>query len=382
MKKRVLIDASTVTSIPDGLSIYVIQLLKHFPDAAFDEFDFSILVDPALDRPEFWKVVDARRFGRIEASIAPIGPKRDWKMRQVLKRHRGEFDLFHSTSNGFPLTLKGHVATIHDITYRRWFHDPGGIPGARFLAMGYLNRVIGHAVRRADRIITVSESTRREVAAAFNPNSERLARFRPIHLGWEHLLDYPEAGPDAPALPEAGYLFFLGSYRVHKNLARTLEAFERALPELPPGKMLLISGGSAKLGGALRERIHRLNAHGERVRFTGYSSNADIRRFYEQADAFVFPSLAEGFGIPALEAFHFGTPLLAARTTSIPEVAGDAALYFDPEDVGQIAGAMTRIYADPALGRALVAKGREQLKHFTWARTAEQTLDVYRECLA
>lgn len=382
MKKRVLIDASTVTSIPDGLSIYIINLLKHLPDPAWDEFDFSVLVDPDVDRPDFWSVVDRRPFGRIEAKIASIGPRRDWHMRRFLKRHRGRFDLFHSTSNSFPLAMRGGVATVHDITFRRWFHNPGGIPGARHLAVAYLNRVIQHATRHACRVITVSESTKSEIVHAYHPTTQERARIRPIHLGWEHLLDYPATSANPVPLPDRGYLFFLGSNRVHKNLALLLDAFERALPHLPDGKMLLITGGSDKAAPGVREQVARLNAQGERVRFTGLVSDADIRRLYEHADAFVFPSLAEGFGIPVLEAFYFGTPLLAARTTSLPEVAGDAALYFDPEDADDLAGVLARFYSDATLGAGLVAKGRERLKQFSWTKTAAQTLDVYRKCLA
>lgn len=382
MRKRILIDATTVTSIPDGLSIYIINVLKHLPDDAVAQFDFAVLADPDVERPDFWEVVRARGIGIVAAKIAPIGPKRDWQMSRWLKRHRGSYDLFHSTSNSYPTAMRGGVTTIHDVTFRRWFHNPGGIPGARYLATAYLSHVIRTALKRADRIITVSDATRREVASQFGASEAQLEKFRVTHLGWEHLLDYEGDGDEGIALPQAGYIFFLGSYRTHKNLKRTLEAFELAVPRLPAGKALLISGGSAKLSDGLKALIDRINAAGERVIFTGYASNAAIRRYYREADAFIFPSLAEGFGIPVLEAFHFGTPLLAAQTASIPEVAGDAALYFDPFDGTAIAEAMVRFYADPQLGPRLVEAGRRRLNDFSWKKTASQTALIYRECLS
>lgn len=382
MRKRVLIDTSAITSVPDGLSIYIINLLKHLPEASWDELDFKVLIDPDVERADFLSVLQSRPFGRIEARLASIGPKRDWQMRQFLRSKGGEFDLFHSTSNNFPLAMRGGVATIHDITFRRWFHNPGGVPGTRQLAVSYLNRVIDHSIRHAAKVITVSESTRREIIDAYGTSAGETKRIRPIHLGWEHLLDYPEPAAGDVGLPPHGYLFFLGSNRVHKNLSGLLDAFEIALSRIPAGKMLLISGGSERISPSLQDQVNRLNSAGTRVRFTGLISNAEVRRHYERADAFIFPSLAEGFGIPVLESFHFGTPLLASRTTSIPEVAGDAALYFDPFEIGSIAETIVRFYADPTLAPALVERGRARLSRFSWVDTASQTVDVYRGCLS
>ena len=380
-KKKILIDASVVTSIPDGLSIYVVNILKHLPAASFEEFDYSLLVKPGFDpRPDFRAAIEGRPFRIVEAPVAPIGPRRDWTMYRFLKRHAAEYDLIHNTSNAWPIYMKGGVSTIHDVTFKSWFHNPGGVPGARHLAASYMSMVIRVCLRRADRIISVSHSTKEEIRRLFGATPAQLGKVRVVHEGWEHLDDYKDEEPFER--PEGGYIFFLGSYRVHKNLARLLEAFELAAPRIPADKKLVISGSSDKLSGGLRDRIDRLNADGERVLFTGYLSNAGVRNHYAHADAFIFPSLAEGFGIPILEAFYFETPLLAARTTSIPEVAGEAALYFDPFDAADIADAIVRFYAEPELGPALVARGRERMQQFSWAKAAAETVDVYRECLA
>lgn len=381
MKPRILIDASTVTAIPDGLSIYIINLLKHFPDVAFAEFDFSVLIQSDLDRPELRQVVEQRPFSVIERAIASIGPRRDLQLRRLLKEFRGRYDLVHSTSNTYPLAMRGGVATVHDVTFKTWFHDLRGIPGTRILPVAYMSHALRHALRRADRIVSVSASTKSEIGRLFRPRPAQLDKVRVVHLGWEHLLDYPATLQAGDPAPPGDYIFFLGSNRVHKNLARLLEAFEQAIPQLPEGKKLVISGSSAKLSPALKQRVDRLNAGGPRVIFTGFLSDAGVRAHYEKADLFIFPSLAEGFGIPILEAFHFGTPLLAARTTSIPEVAGDAALFFDPSDVAAIRDALIRFYAEPDLGPDLAARGRARLKAFSWRKTADETLTIYREAL-
>jgi glycosyltransferase involved in cell wall biosynthesis len=382
MKPRILIDASVVTDIPDGLSIYVINLLRHMPDSAFDEFDFSLLTLPGIYRDDLRSAVAGRPFRLIEEKVAPLGPRRDWDMYRFMKRYGREFDLTHITSVGYPMLMRGGVWTVHDVTFKRWFHNPRDIPGAGRIAVAYLSAMVRAGFRRAQKVIVVSESTREEIKTLFSPPAEQMAKIVPIHQGWEHLADYRPQACEGFRPSEAGYLFFLGSYRLHKNLARLLEAFERAIDRIPPGKQLVISGGSAKLSGAMKDRIDRLNANGERVRFTGFLSNDCVGRYYQGADAFLFPSLAEGFGIPALEAFYYETPLLCSNVTAVPEVAGDAAFYFDPFDVDSIADAIVRFYREPETAAELVRRGQARLKLFSWRKTAEETLDVYRKALA
>lgn len=381
-KPRILIDASVVTSIPDGLSTYVVSLLKHLPEESFERFDYSLLVNPGLEREDFWAAIEGRPFRIVEARMAAIGPRRDWHMYRFLKARGGEFDLIHNTSNSFPLAMRGGVCTIHDVTFKRWFHNPRGIPGARHAAAAYLSAAVRHCLRRAQAIISVSHSTRDEIARLFHPSPAQLEKIIVIHEGWEHLQGYAEEEPSSSERPDVGYIFFLGSFRRHKNLERLLEAFALAADRIPAGKKLVISGSSNRLSPAMQRRVEDLNRSGERVVFTGYVSNARVRRYYEQADAFIFPSLAEGFGIPVLEAFYYGTPLLCSRTTSLPEVAGPAALYFNPFDAHDIARAIVEIYGEPGLREKLVALGRERLQAFSWSSAARETVAVYERCLA
>jgi glycosyltransferase involved in cell wall biosynthesis len=383
MKPHILIDASVVISVADGLSVYVINLLKHLPDEAFEQFDFSILLRPGLDRPEFFAALEGRPFRLIEETIAPIGPRRDWDMFRFLRRRGQEFDLVHITSNQYPLFLRHGICTIHDVTFKRWFHNPGGIPGARHAAVAYLTLVISNCLRRAGRIIADSEATRQEIRRLFHATPAQMDKIDVVHLGWEHLRDEDETATEAIdplPYPDKSFLFFLGTFRPHKNLAGLLRGFERVLDSLPEDKLLVVSGdGSDRLSPELKAVVDRINAKRQRVIFTGYLSGAEVRRHYAQADAFVFPSLAEGFGLPVLEAFHYGIPLLCANNTSLPEVAGDGALYFDPTDPDSIGDALVRFYQDPGLRERLIAKGRERLQHFSWQKTAEQTLQIYRQ---
>ena len=144
---------------------------------------------------------------------------------------------------------------------------------------------------------------------------------------------------------------------------------------------MLISGSRAQLSPANRAAIAAINAKRERVIFTGYVSNACVRHLYRHADAFIMPSLAEGFGLPVLEAFHFGAPVLCSRTSSLPEVAGDAALYFDPTQPADIARAVVEFYRQPALRTALIEAGKKRSSLFSWKKAAAETVELYRECL-
>lgn len=380
-RKSVLIDATPVTGSVDGLSVYIVNLIKNLPPASFAEFDFTVLLNPGVEWPDLAAAMRAGKIREMRERIAPIGPRRDWDMFRFLRRHGGSFDLVHITSNNYPFALRNGVCTIHDVTFKTWFDRKRGIPGSAWAARLYLTQVIRNALRNARAIIAVSDSTRREIGRLFGASEADMRKIHVIHEGWEHLDGYDEEGCEAFGFEEAGYLFFLGSYRVHKNLTRLLEGFRVALPHIPSGKRLVISGSSGKLSEHHRALLAEINAAGERVVFTGYVSNGCVRRLYARADAFVLPSLSEGFGLPVLEAFYLGAPLLSSSATSLPEVAGEAALYFDPHDPSDMAEAIVRFYSDPALGPRLAEAGKRRLGEFSWAKAAAETVEIYRRCL-
>ena len=141
-------DVSAVGEKVDGLSIYIINLIRFLPPESFDEFDFCVLVNKDLVRPDFRSILDNGRFRILEEKIASIGPRRDWNMFWFLKRHKKTFDVIHVLSNWYPIALKGGVGTIHDITFKKYFDNP------RFtfnFAQIYLDFVIRRAMKNARR---------------------------------------------------------------------------------------------------------------------------------------------------------------------------------------------------------------------------------------
>jgi len=279
--------------------------------------------------------------------------------------------LFHATEH-LLLPLRGipTVLTVHDLIFRHLpaHHKP--------LNRWYLNLTMPLYCHRATHIIAISKCTRRDLIAAYGLSPEKVTvvyeaatpRFRP---------QPPEAVTAVRArydLPDR-YLLFVGTIEPRKNLTRLLTAFETVHAEgLTDG--LVIVG---KRGWLYQDFFTRLEASPARdaVLLLGYAPDEDLPAIYAGAQALVLPSLYEGFGLPVLEAMACGTPVACSNTSSIPEVAGDTALHFDPNDVEFVTDALRRLLSDAALCAALRQRGFEQAAKFSWGRVAAETEAVY-----
>ncbi len=382
MKKRILIDASTVTSQIDGLSHYIINLIKYLPPQSFDKFEYSVVINKGLKRKALTDLFINPNIKVIEANIASIGPRRDWDMLWFLRKHKNDFDLIHITSSNYPFALKNGICTVHDITFKKYFDSP------RFtfnLAPVYMDWVIRAALRNTRAIITVSESTKNELIKAYHLNVETSKKIHPVwHGGWEHLVHEIESADETcteDLAASGNYLLYVGTHRKHKNISNLLLAFKYALPAIPGNKKLAIIGSEKYLKPADLDVIHDINANGTRVIFTGYLSQACVDKYFENADAFIFPSLSEGFGLGVIEAFYYNIPLLCSNITSLPEIAGDAALYFNPFDPADIAAEIIKFYGDNNIAKTLAEAGKERLKLFSWKKNAAATVAFYEQCL-
>lgn len=382
MKKKILIDASTVTFQVDGLSNYIINIIKYLPAESFSQFEYTVLINPGLKRPELTTLLEAGDFKIIKRKIASIGPKRDWGMFWFLRRHEKNYDLIHITSSNFPLSLRNGICTIHDLTFKKYFDSPKYTFN---LATTYMDMVVRNCLKYAKSIIAVSQSTKNELINNFNIDEKTSDKINVIHEGWEHLTHYTsdKKNPcEAQVLVKNNYLFYLGTTRKHKNLSNLLLAFKIAIEHIPADKKLAISGSDKHISNKELSLISEINKNGKRIIFTGYLSNACVEEYFINADAYIFPSLSEGFGLPVLEAFYYNKPVLCSNTTSLPEVAGDAALYFDPHDPKSIAKVINEFYSNPPDKDALIKKGRDQLTKFSWVKAAQQTTNIYKKCLA
>ena len=379
MKFKIIIDATTITKEKDGLSQYIIGLINNLPEASFEIFEFLILINPGVDREELSSTLQSGKFTILRKKINPIGPKRDWDMFWFLLRNRNTFHLFHSTSNQYPLFLNKGVATVHDIIFSKYLDTSWWTFN---FAKRYLNRVIQNSLRKSAAVITVSAATKNELINYYKISDKVKNKIHVIYEGWEHLLS-DRIDEEMPYLPFSSdnYLFYVGGSRIHKNLSGLIKGFIISLNKLPKNIKLVISGNLRHINPEDKKMINEANAEGEKIIFTGYVSNATLDKIFKNADAFIFPSLYEGFGIPILESFYFKKPLLCSNITSMPEIAGDAALYFDPENPEEIAKIIVFFYQNPSVWQSLVEKGQQRLSLFSWQKTGEETVALYKDIL-
>jgi glycosyltransferase involved in cell wall biosynthesis len=234
----------------------------------------------------------------------------------------------------------------------------------------------------ADRIIADSEHTKQDILQHFPVSAEKIDV---VHLGVEDRYR-PQAPEETKrVLVKYGirfpYLFYVGCIETRKNLIRMLEAFSRirTLPEVS-GVRVVLAGKQGSGGEEVFRAVDKLHLQ-EHVHPVGYVDREDLPCLYSGATIFLFPSLYEGFGLPVLEAMACGCPVVCSRTTSLPEVAGDAALLVDPEDTERIAEAMRGLLSDAALRQEYARRGPARAALFPWERTARNTLEVYRKTL-
>ena len=263
------------------------------------------------------------------------------------------------------------MTTILDLIYKRF---PEAHAGIRSLGMRML---VPLSARRSARIIAISEATKSDVVSHLGVDASRVD----VTYLAPGLTDAVNPVPEATlrelhSLGEAPIVLSVSAHRPHKNIERLVDAVA-ALER--PG-VLVVPGYGTEWDEELATHVRRSGAE-ERVRLIGWLGDAELEGFYEAATCLAFPSLAEGFGLPVLEAMACGLPVACSNATSLPEVAGAAALYFDPLEVPAMTGAIERLLGDADLRERLAAAGREQAARFTWRGTAEGTLRSYERAL-
>jgi glycosyltransferase involved in cell wall biosynthesis len=273
-------------------------------------------------------------------------------------------DLFHPTFYSF-LAGTGNwprcpvVLTVHDMIDELLPHMTGG---------HWMTAAKEVVIPRADAIICVSENTRKDLLALFpGVSADRICV---IPLATD--LELPQDAR-SPVPQERPYFIFVGSRTGYKNFSRLLEAFALLVKRYREVQLRVIGSGFTPDELA---KITTLGIAGNVIN-VGQVSDAELASAYCNSVALVYPSLYEGFGIPLLEAMACHTAVLASNTSSLPEVAGSAALYFDPHSVEDIAEKLVRILDDAPLRTRLVQAGSERILAFSWSRTAEQTMRVY-----
>jgi len=319
------------------------------------------------------EIMTAPNFRRVVCPVWAVRRPARYAFEQLalpLALRRDGIGLLHSLGYVGPLLPPcPHVVSIHDLIYRG---HQAMMTGGKQKALEFFVR---QTARRADRIITISQSSKREIVADIGVDPQKVCvtllagRPAPGHAtDAERALVLARYGITAP------YLLAFSSPNPVKNIPRLLEAFALACADLPH-QLVLVGhppGGTDFAAEAARRGL------GGRVVPTGYVPDADIAPLLQGAALFAFPSLYEGFGLPLLDAQQAGVPVVCSRAASLPEVAGEGAVLFDPASVEEMRAAIRAGLLDQTLRGRLVSAGNANARRFSWERTARQTLDVYR----
>ncbi len=375
---RVTIDLTPALQTQAGLGRYAAELTLALQlTLPLDEQLELFYVDPQRRLP-------ATALRTLPALCLPLAAK-PWRFRVMLAHFfrisqdklLGQPDIFLATDHILPnLTNSRTIFTLGDVTFISHPHTHS------HLNRTYLRWMMPHFIRRADAVLAISHSTLRE-ASAFYPEIHNKGR-----------VIYPAVGPQFCRITEPArletirrgynlpdqFVLYVGTLEPRKNLPIFLKAFQQAQAELPDFK-LVIAGKKGWLYGDIFATVHSLGLT-DRVIFTDFVSDEDLPALYTLAKLFVYPSLYEGFGLPVLEAMACGAPVLCSNTSSLPEVAGEAAILINPNDVRGWAQAMAQVIKNETLRDDLIQRGFRQAARFTWEATARQTRQLYRELYA
>jgi glycosyltransferase involved in cell wall biosynthesis len=367
---KIGVEGRTLQGRRYGVARYLQNLLREL--AAIDEEnEYVVYLSEPIEPLEFASE-------NLATQLIEGWPSLSWRHLGLPRAMRsGGIDLHFSPSYFLPLIkVCPYVVVVHDLTFKvhpEWF--------ARDWRMRFGSLFWG-AVGRAERIITVSEHSRSDIVRLLGVEPERVTAipeaadklFRPVR--------------DEASLREVrsifglppGFVFTVGAIHTRRNLERLIEALSMAREATGVDVFLLIAGTPAPFSPPvdIAGTAERCGLSG-RVRHVEYVSDEELLLLYNACGLFAYPSIYEGFGLPVIEAMACGTPVVCSNVTSIPEVAGDAALYFDPEKTEEIAETISLALTDAGLRKRLEMAGPERASLFSWKRTAAETLEVFKE---
>jgi len=408
LTKRILIDGRFI-GVGDSIARYTLELLRGV--LALDkENEYTLLIRPIgiksvsdfleIEKSDIEKLIKNFKLPAPRNSKSEVGVIGKLRIRVLDIPHYSfaeqtsllsylnteHFDLVHFTQFNHPIFYRGnYVVTIHDLILLKTAGNP--------LKKFFYNLVMGDAVKHSKKIISVSEMTKKDIVSTYGGDADKIETIY-------HGIDQEKFGAEnrkqktensAKTLEKYGilgkYLLYVGAWKSHKNLRRLLEASAKVRQSTDI--QLVLVGKIDHDEPKLIEKIESINNSALSsqlsvpIVLTGAIdiNSGELPALYSGAAVYIMPSLLEGFGWPPLEAMACGTPVVASETSCIPEILGDAALYFDPLSVEDMANKIEKVLADDDLRIKLIEKGLKQSARYTWSETARKTYQIYQDCL-
>jgi glycosyltransferase involved in cell wall biosynthesis len=288
----------------------------------------------------------------------------------------GKVDLFHATDFVLPPALSSTktIVTVHDLSFVR-------VPDAASPRLyDFLSTVVPRSVHQADRVIADSEATRQDLLELYGLDESKVdvllsgitQKYKPVLFDMTIRKKY--------GIPDTPYLFSIGTIQPRKNYSRSIQALAH-LRQQGYDLNFVIAGGKGWLEDEMYQTIKKTGLR-EYVHLIGFADDEDLPALYSSAECTLFPSLYEGFGFPVLESMSCGTPVITSNVSSLPEVAGNAAILVNPYSVEAITAAVRRVLDDSILRQTLIERGFQQAKKFTWERSARQLRQIYTDVLS
>lgn len=347
-----------------GVSVYTTKLLEYFHRKSSQDVQFVIY----LRTPPVSHLPTETEFFRYEV----VKGRFMWS-RLFLPLHillHGKFDVFFSPAHYSPKGLKKPlVVTIHDLAY---FYYPN-----EFLKKDLfkLKEWTAESILKATKIISVSRTTKKDILSYYKVPDSKVSV---IYNGFEKL---ESNGTTSDVLQRFGlekeqFFLYVGTVQPRKNIQTLITAFKKVYTQYPNYKLVIVGKK-----GWLYEDIYKLvdESEKEAIIFTDFLEDNDVVELYKNALSFVHPSFYEGFGIPILEAMSYNLPVIASINASLPEVGGNACLYFDPDIEKELIDMMIKIIDQPEIRKELIEKGRKRIVDFSWEKCGEETLKVLTE---
>lgn len=377
------IDATPVRGKLSGIGFYALNLIDAlFHLQASESFKLTVYYHPALKN---WLLRKSTVCDRLlpytpittlslPVTVADGIARLSLRLLPNLDRALNAPNLIHGTDNYvYPRVTARKVMTIHDLTFLKYPHYTPSI------VQTYRSR-IQRCLAWSDGVITYAESTKQEITQYFQVDPDRIfvtplaSRYSGDDLDLQSL---PSALPYDFSQP---YLLFVSTLEPRKNVEGLIAAFNLLKQrEKVPHQLVLIGQRGWKYESILNAIAN--SPFSSQIHCLHYLSNQALALFYAQAEAFIYPSFYEGFGLPVLEAMTLGAPVITSNRSSLPEVTGEAAMLIDPHEPEAIAAAMEKVIRDRPFRQEMIQKGKARAKQFSWEKTAKATLEAYRRIL-